>query len=140
MKAIFFDGYELEKAKLISELNYIYPKEDDTFIEFILKLKDISLEIYNFFKRTESLKKMYLKKLEFIVLLENLSSQLFVLYKKIINIELVCKIWNNFFNIYISIKDSCYNQNNVIEKIKKQTFKWLNLFESKYSPIQITTI
>ena len=140
MKEIFLEDFELVKADYIFELFEIYKKNEDNFTEFIMKLKEFSIESYNIFKKSDSLKEIFCeKKVDFLFFLRKLSNEFYILYKKIEDIQLIYEIWNSFFNIYISIKDNCYNNNNdVVYMVKKQTFEWLNLFQSKYSPTQIT--
>jgi hypothetical protein len=52
--------------------------------------------------------------------------------------EAVDKIWKDFYNIYLSVKDNAYNNLTRIETIKKNTAEWLALFRRVYQDEHIT--
>ena len=60
------------------------------------------------------------------------------LFPDLEKIDLVDRIWKNFYNIYFSIKDNAYQKINRIESIKKNTGEWLELFRKVYQDENIT--
>lgn len=57
---------------------------------------------------------------------------------KINDIKIVAKIWKDFNDIYLSVRDNTYPKENRIEMIKNNCFDWLKMFEKKYDPSKIT--
>ena len=57
---------------------------------------------------------------------------------KLNKIEKIDKIWKDFFNIFVSVKDEAYPEQTRVESIKKDCFDWLLLFDSVYSSHRIT--
>ena len=115
-------------------MEYFYKKDD--FNDFINILKKLNL--YNVFKNSDSLKKSYNSKILFQTFLKELSPDLYQLSFNIIDLQKVFNIWNEFFLIYISVKDNCYNGNEKVNLVSEQCFNWLKLFQSKYTPCRIT--
>lgn len=54
------------------------------------------------------------------------------------NVDLVQKLWSDFYNIYVSVKDLAYPENCRCSLIKNHTSNWLNLFKSLYHETHIT--
>ena len=123
-KNIIFDITELRKFDYLTELKEIY-KKDNSFTEFVCKLKEFSFDFYVLFKNSEKIKKLYNDNKEFMIIVKELSLDLYKLYNEIDNILKVFIVWNNFFNIYVCIKDNCYQKENIIQLVNEQTFNWL---------------
>jgi hypothetical protein len=50
------------------------------------------------------------------------------------NIYSINLIWNTFFNIYVSIKDNCYDS---VDQIKIDCDRWLKLFLQNYQKKEV---
>ena len=56
-KTSFFDITELRKFDYLNELKEIY-KKDNSFTDFVCKLKEFSFDFYVLFKNSEKIKKI----------------------------------------------------------------------------------
>ena len=86
----------------------------------------------------KKLKKLYNDNKEFMIIVKELSLDLYKLYNEIDNILKVFIVWNNFFNIYVCIKDNCYQKENIIQLVNEQTFNWLVSYQEIYGSTHIT--